>query len=57
MPKPRLPGSFTPNEGQFDGAYAVLDLLVRDEEVAIYLDANFGRKSQEAGQVGVGRSE
>lgn len=57
MPKPRVPGSLPSSEAQFDGTYAILNLLMRDEEVVIYLDTNFKWKSQEVGQVGVGGSE
>jgi hypothetical protein len=57
MPNPKLPGSLPSSEAQFNGTYAILNLLMRDEEVVIYLDTNFRWKSQEAGQVGVGGSE
>lgn len=57
MANPWLPALFTCNKTQFDRAYAILNGLVRDEQVAIYLEANLGWKAQEACQTGIGGAE
>ncbi len=57
MADPRLPALFTRNKTQFYRAYAILNRLVRDEQVAVYLEADLGRKAQEACQTGIGGAE
>jgi hypothetical protein len=57
MANPLPPALFTRNKTQFDQAYAILNGLVRDEQVVVYLEANFGWKAQEACQTGIDGAE
>jgi hypothetical protein len=42
MANPWPPALFRSNKTQFDRAYVILNGLVRDEQVAVYLEANLG---------------
>ena len=48
MANPWLPVLFTCNKTPFDWAYAILNGLVRDEQVVVYPEAHLWWKAQEA---------